>query len=130
MGFGDLLGGSAPKVKSAWQSTPDEVKKLVTANAKGLTGISKDAAAQYNQDAARGYQQYGGDRVADFSGVENTGLDVLYGMQGGQAGIEGQINQLGGIDQTLGHDPGAIQALYNPYQADVIDTTMSDLDRL
>lgn len=131
MGFsiGSILGGDA-KVKSGWETTPDVVKKLVETNARGLKGISKDAIGQYQDEADAGYQQYGGDRVADFSGAEDAGLDVLYGMQPGQAGIEGQINQLGGIDQTLAHDPGAIQALYNPYQSDVIDTTMSDLDRL
>jgi hypothetical protein len=110
MGFslGSALGGSAPKVKSAWQTTPDVVKNLVTANAGGLTGISKDATKQYKADAAAGYQQYGGDRVADWTSTEQGGLDALNAMPGQQAGIEGQINQLGGIDQTLGADPAAI----------------------
>jgi hypothetical protein len=130
MSLGSLLGGSAPKVKSGWQTTPDAIKNLVEANAKGLTGISKDAKNQYAADKAAGYQEYGGDRVAGFADPEQHGLDALYGMPGAQAGIEGQINELGGIDQTLAGDPSSIQALYNPYHSGVIDTTMSDLDRL
>jgi len=131
MGFslGGLLGGEKAKTKSAWQGTPEPVQKLITSSAQGLTGINKDAAAQYQADKAAGYQQYGGDRVADFSGTEQGGLDVLNAMPGQQAGIEGQINQLGGIDQTLAGNADMIQQLYNPFQQGVIDTTMSDLQR-
>ena len=125
-----FLFGSEAKTKNAWENAPGNVKQLVNDNSAGLVAISRDALKQYKDDKAKGYQQYTGDRVADFDPAEQAGLDMLMALPGQQAGIEGQINGLGGLDMTLAGNPDMIQALYNPYQQDVIDTTMSDLNRL
>lgn len=125
----DLFGSKA-KTKSAWEVAPGNVKQLVNDNAVGLVGISRDATKQYRKDMEAGYQQYAGDRVADFSDPEQAGLDVLTGMQGQLDPIEGRINDLGGFDAMLADNPQLIEQLYNPYQQGVIDNTMSDLDRL
>lgn len=118
--------GSGPTVQSGIDNQPTTVKKLINQTAAGQSQLLADSNAAYQ--AGKNYQQYGGNLTAGTNATEQAGIDQLGGVQAGLDPIQAQINQVGGIDHMLANNPDMIQKLYNPYQQQVIDTTLSDMD--
>ena len=121
------LFGSSGAVTEPFHNLPPEVQAWVRDEGGLLSDITRKARNTLKGDLKKGYQQYGGDRVAGFNPVEQEGLDALRGLPGELRPIEDKLGELGGLDYTLAGNPQMIEALYNPYQQDVIDATMNDM---
>lgn len=116
MGFGFSLGGSKSKGKSSTtQSIDKELKPLRT-----------EVLGQSMTLARSPIRQYQGERVAGFNPMQQQAFGSLGALANqGQGLAQRGFNILGGIgtaDQRIG-------AYMNPFTSEVIDRSMSDLER-
>lgn len=91
-------------------------------------GLLKSNVAGAQQVAAQPFQQYGQPMAAGLSPLQQSTGSLL----GGSARNAGQDAMASGVAQTqagAGDLLAGIQKYQNPYQRDVINTTMSDIER-
>jgi hypothetical protein len=106
--------GSGGKVKTK-DTTPKYIHEQNKAN-----------IALANQIAAKPYQAYGGQRIADINPFQQQAADAAGALgQQGQGLAQRGFNILGGI----GTAADRISAYQNPFTSEVIDRSMSDLER-
>jgi hypothetical protein len=75
------------------------------------------------------YTPYGGQTVAGFSPTQTQGYTAAKTFATGDVGAENLQAAQGAATRALGFSPANIETYLNPYTQNVIDTTMSDLER-
>lgn len=75
------------------------------------------------------YTPYGGETVAGFSPTQTQGYTAAKTFATGDVGAENLQAAQGAATRALGFSPANIETYLNPYTQNVIDTTMSDLER-
>lgn len=109
--------GSATTATATNQTMPD-----------WYTGFLRDMAARGVQIGNKGYQQYGGTRVAGFSPDQQAGFAATRnnvgawkpGMQAAQGALGQASTQLQGANKNW-TDPGVSQSYMSPYMSGVTD---------
>lgn len=89
---------------------------------------------QASSVAMKPYETYGGDRIAGFTGDQNTGFNMV--RQQAQQGQQNLSGAMGGLNDTisgqyLNRDPGtnALLGMNNPYLQSAIDSAQGDVKR-
>lgn len=75
------------------------------------------------------YTPYTGTTVAGFSPTQTQGYEAAKAFATGNVGAENLQAAQGAATRALGFSPANIEQYLNPYTQNVIDTTMSDLER-
>lgn len=75
------------------------------------------------------YTPYTGTTVAGFSPTQTQGYDAAKSFATGNVGAQSLAGAQAGATRALGFSPANITEYMNPYTQNVIDTTMSDLER-
>lgn len=128
MGFLDgLLGGSSTQVD--WDKMPDKSEKFVNEHANAMRGLIADAGALYQSQKGKPYGRYPGQEVAGLDEAERWGIGLAGATDDWTRDMQGLMRWFADQDYTLSNNQQMIDALYNPYQQQVIDATLADMDR-
>ncbi len=90
---------------------------------------SLDLLARGRAVADQPYQGYTGQTVAGFSPTQTQGYEAAKRFATGNVGAESLQGAKTAATTALGFSPANIEQYLNPYTQNVIDTTMSDLER-
>lgn len=125
LGDGGGGGGSAPADTTQTQTTelPEWARgyaKDVLAKGQALTDISQNP-----------YQRYGGQRTADFSGLQNQSFQNAQNIGPNPLTAVGGMNALtaGQNYQRSATDPNAVGAYMSPYVQNVLNNQMASANR-
>lgn len=120
-------GGSAPPPADTTQTQTAELPEWARGYAKDVL-----AKGQALTDIGRNpYQTYGGQRVADFSGLQQQSFQEAQNLGPNPLSVQGGINALtaGRQYQAQATNPYATAAYMSPYVQDVLNTQLAAANR-
>lgn len=132
------MNGKTPLAKSA-ASSAKKLKKTTYTDAtqtQTLDPYSKQqfeagrdgvfgAVSDYNRDSP--FKAYTGEMVAGMSGNERQARDIAQSNVGSQMGILGDAEDA--ARRGMSFDPTQVEKYMNPFNQQVIDTTLADIER-
>ena len=122
-----MSGGGSSGSSNVTQTTKTEVSPQ-------LSPYLAPYMQQASSVAMTPYQQYGGDRIAGFTGDQQAGFDMARNVANqSQQNLAGATNQLNSTigGNYLGYSPGtnALLGMDNPYLQKAIDASQGDVVR-